>query len=123
LRGGVATNVGNDYEFFQANTLGGTTNLRGYRKDRFYGKTSIYDNTELRYKISNYSGYIFRGEYGVLTFFDNGRVWVPGENSNTWHCGYGGGFWALAYKRVPLTVTYGTSKESSLLNVKAGFLF
>jgi hypothetical protein len=123
LRGGVATNVGNDYEFFQANTLGGTTNLRGYRKDRFYGKTSVYDNTELRYKISNYNGYIFRGEFGVLTFFDNGRVWVPGENSNTWHYGYGGGFWALAYKRVPLTVTYGTSKESSLLNVKAGFLF
>jgi len=123
LRGGVATNVGNNYEFYQANTLGGTSNLRGYRRDRFSGKTSVYNNTEVRYKIGNYNGYIFRGQFGLLSFFDNGRVWVPGENSNTWHCGYGGGFWALAYKRLPLTVTYGTSKESGMLNVKAGFLF
>ena len=123
LRGGVATNIGNDYEFYQANTLGGASNLRGYRRDRFSGKTSVFDNTELRYKISNYHGYIFRGEYGLLSFFDVGRVWVPDEKSNTWHSGYGGGFWALFYNRLPLTVTYGTSKEGSLLNVKAGFLF
>jgi hypothetical protein len=123
LRGGVATNIGNDYAFFQANTLGGATNLRGYRRDRFSGKTSVYNNTEVRYKISNYNGYIFRGEFGLLGFFDNGRVWVPGEKSNTWHSGYGGGFWALVYDRLPLTVTYGMSKESNLLNVKAGFLF
>jgi len=123
LRGGVATNVGNNYEFYQANTLGGTSNLRGYRRDRFSGKTSVYNNTEVRYKIGNYNGYIFRGQFGLLSFFDNGRVWVPGENSNTWHCGYGGGIWALAYKRLPLTVTYGTSKESGVLSVKAGFLF
>jgi hypothetical protein len=123
LRSGVATNIGNDYAFFQANTLGGTSNLRGYKRDRFSGKTSVYNNTELRYKIGNYNGYIFRGEFGLLSFFDNGRVWVPGEKSNTWHYGYGGGFWANVYNRLPLTVTYGMSKESNLLNVKAGFLF
>ncbi|MBO9203807.1 MULTISPECIES: BamA/TamA family outer membrane protein [Niastella] len=123
LRGGVATNIGNNYAFYQANTVGGSSNLRGYRRDRFSGKTSVFNNTEVRYKIGNYNGYIFRGEFGLLTFFDNGRVWTPDEKSTTWHCGYGGGFWALVYNRLPMTVTYGTSKENNLLTVKAGFLF
>ena len=123
LRSGAATNIGDDYAFFQANTLGGATNLRGFKRDRFSGKSSAFANMELRYKLGDYNGYIFRGQFGLLSFLDNGRVWIPGEDSNTWHYGYGGGFWALAYNRIPMTVTYGMSKEGNLLNIKAGFLF
>ena len=97
--------------------------MRGYKRDRYSGKTSLYNNTEVRVKLSSYNGYIFRGEYGLLSFLDNGRVWIPGEKSNAWHYGYGIGFWALAYNRLPLTVTYGMSKENNLVSVKAGFLF
>lgn len=123
IRAGMATNLGNDYEFFQANTLSGTTNLRGFNKDRFAGKTSFYDNAELRFRLSRLKGYILRGEYGLLTFFDNGRVWVPNESSNTWHYGYGGGIWFLPYNRIAFTATYGVSTEGNRLNIKAGFLF
>src|SRR5207249_6773351 len=47
-RTGLSTNVGNNYEFFHANVLSGLDNLRGFRKDRFAGKTSFYNNTEIR---------------------------------------------------------------------------
>lgn len=123
LRSGVATNLNDQFEFYQANTLGGTENLRGFRRDRFAGKTSAYNNTEVRYKISRYNGYIFRGEYGLLSFVDHGRVWNPGEKSNSWHTGYGGGFWLFIYNKIPITATYGVSKEDKIVNIKAGFLF
>lgn len=123
LRSGMATNLDDEFEFFQANTLGGTENLRGFRRDRFSGKTSVFQNTELRYKINRYNGYIFRGEYGVLSFVDHGRVWSPGEQSDSWHTGYGAGFWIFIYNKIPITATYGISKEDKIVNIKAGFLF
>ena len=123
LRIGGATNAGDGYKFFQANTLGGDDNLRGYRKSRFAGKTSVYQNTELRLKIKTARGYYLRGNAGILAFVDNGRVWIPNEKSGTWHCGYGGGIWFLPYNMVALTATYAMSAESNLFSIKAGFLF
>jgi outer membrane translocation and assembly module TamA len=123
FRIGGATNIGNDYEFYQANTLGGTTNLRGFDRSRFAGKTSVYQNTELRYKFQSVNGYFLRGNWGLLAFFDNGRVWIPDESSNTWHYGYGGGIWFLPYNKIAFTASYGISKEQNSLLIKAGFLF
>ncbi len=123
FRIGGATNFGNDYEFYQANTLGGITNLRGFGRSRFAGKTSLYQNTELRYKFQKLNGYFLRGNWGLLAFFDNGRVWIPDESSNTWHYGYGGGIWFLPYNKIAFTASYGISKEDKLVNIKAGFFF
>jgi hypothetical protein len=123
FRIGGSTILGNDYEFYQANTLGGSTNLRGYRRSRFSGETSLYQNTELRLKFRTMSGYFLRGNWGLLGFFDNGRVWMPNESSDQWHIGYGGGLWFLPYNKMALTATYGVSKEDKFLTVKAGFLF
>jgi hypothetical protein len=123
FRNGINTNLGNEYEFFQANTIGGMETVRGYRRDRFSGKTRAFNNMEIRFRISQAKGYILRGDYGLFSFFDNGRVWVPGEDSKTWHHGYGGGFWFLAYNRLPFTVAYAASEEGGIVMVKAGFLF
>jgi len=122
-RSGAATIVGDDYEFFQAHTIGGLNYLRGYHKDRFSGKTSVYHNTELRFSISNMNMYITKGTWGLLAFADHGRVWVPGEESDTWHHGYGGGLWFLPFNKMALTATYGVSKEDKLISIKAGFQF
>lgn len=123
FRNGINTNIGDEYEFFQANTVGGMETVRGFRRDRYSGKTRVFSNTEVRLRLSQAKGYILRGDYGLFTFFDNGRVWVPGEESKTWHHGYGGGFWFLAYNRLPFTVSYAASKEEGIVTVKAGFLF
>jgi outer membrane protein assembly factor BamA len=50
-----------DFEFFQAQYLGGTDNLRGYRKFRFAGETMAYNNTELRIRLGNFKSYLFPG--------------------------------------------------------------
>jgi outer membrane protein assembly factor BamA len=120
-RSGASTNVGDDYEFFQAHTIGGLNYLRGYHKDRYSGKTSVYQNTELRFSISNVNMYITKGAWGLLAFADHGRVWIKGEESNTWHHGYGGGIWLLPFNKMALTATYGVSKEDKLISIKAGF--
>ena len=120
---GVNANLGDDYEFFQANTLGLSSNLRGYRKDRFAGKTSVYTNTELRYRLSLLNAYVVKGSWGLLAFMDNGRVWMPDETSTEWHRGFGGGVWFLPFNKMAFTATYGVSKEENLVSLSAGFSF
>jgi outer membrane protein assembly factor BamA len=124
----LATRVGGgvtwgDYEFFQARTLGGLTNLRGYRRTRFSGKSSLYNNTELRLRLFSFRTYLFPGYFGLLAFHDVGRVWLPGEDSQAWHRGYGGGIWVAPLKQIVLSVMYGVSDEDRLPVVKAGFFF
>ncbi|MEM1124009.1 MAG: metallophosphoesterase, partial [Bacteroidota bacterium] len=55
-RAGVTHNFTNDFEFYQAAVLGGNgpnPTLRGFRRDRFSGRTAFYHNTDLRLKLAN----------------------------------------------------------------------
>lgn len=123
FRSGLSTIFSNEYEFYQANTLGGTTNLRGYRRTRFSGRTSIYENAEVRWKFGSTNLYILKGQIGLIGFADGGRVWIPTEDSEKFHVGYGGGFFILPYNKLAFTFTYGVSEEDQIINVRAGFLF
>ncbi|HEX2684496.1 MAG TPA: ShlB/FhaC/HecB family hemolysin secretion/activation protein, partial [Ferruginibacter sp.] len=71
-------------EFYQYNFIGGGKTLRGYRRTRFFGKTTAYSQNELRW-IKNVRSYLYNGKIGLLALYDIGRVWIPGEKSNTWH--------------------------------------
>lgn len=112
-----------DYELYQANSLGGLTNLRGFRRTRFSGKSSFYNNTEVRIKVLNFKSYLFPAYAGVLAFNDVGRVWNPTENSEKWHQSYGGGIWIAPFNMVVITGMYGISEENHLFSVKAGLFF
>src|SRR5690606_16310395 len=50
LRLGAQTNIG-DYKFYQANTIGNNENLRGFRNERFSGKSAYYANSEMRFPV------------------------------------------------------------------------
>ena len=121
VRAGGAVNIG-DAEFYQLNILGSHENMRGYRKYRFYGKQSFYNNNELRFMF-NARTKVFNGKYGLVTFFDNGRVWYPGENSNTWHTGYGVGAFVSLFNKIVLSGAYGISKDDKVPSVYIGFFF
>ncbi|MGV3588705.1 MAG: BamA/TamA family outer membrane protein [Adhaeribacter sp.] len=121
-RTGAAKNYG-DYEFFQANRLDGLSNLRGYRQNRFAGRSSFYNNTEARLKLFNFQTYLFPGSLGILGFHDVGRVWEKNENSKKWHTGYGGGIWISPVNLLVLSAEYAVSKESRMPLLRAGFLF
>ncbi|MFC5408171.1 BamA/TamA family outer membrane protein [Larkinella bovis] len=112
-----------DFEFFQANTLGGLSNLRGYRRTRFAGRSMLYNNTELRLNVATIRTYLFPAYLGLLAFNDVGRVWLKGENARNWHHGYGGGVWFAPYKQAVISFLYAMSEEEKLPMVRVGFLF
>ncbi len=114
-----------DFEFFQANTLGGTgkiRNLRGYRRTRFYGEQAVYNNTELRFKLFGFRTYLFPSEFGLLGFYDIGRVWIDNEDSDVWHDGYGGGIWLAPFESFVVAFSIAVGEED-LRSLTIGFLF
>ena len=121
-RTGAAINS-NGYEFYQANTLGGHDNLRGYWRTRFNGRTSFYQNTDLRIELANLDGYVLRGKLGIYGFFDDGRVWVKNDQSNLLHTGYGGGVYFIPYSTLAINLSYAASNEVKVFTFRTGFLF
>ncbi|WP_341834567.1 BamA/TamA family outer membrane protein [Chitinophaga pollutisoli] len=110
-------------EFFQALSLGGTANLRGFRNNRFAGHGMFYNNMELRVKLFDFTSYILPGSVGLIGFNDVGRVWYRGEDSGKWHNGFGGGVYFSPVNLVVLTAVLGHSSEGTLPYVTFGFKF
>ena len=133
----LATRIGGvltfgDYQFYQGARLGGTSNLRGYRKARFVGDESIYQNTELRIKLFKFKNKLFPGDFGLVGFHDIGRVWTSSTDTGLtdnslkkWHRGYGGGFWLSPLGRVVITVELTRSVDTGgiLYYTRLGFMF
>ncbi len=124
--------ISGDFEFYQANTLGGLSNLRGYRIYRFTGDQMFFQNTELRIKLADFRTKVLPGQLGINLFYDIGRVWsdapnlqVVDETLDNWHNGYGAGFWIAPFGRTVLAAEYATSKDEglNLFFFRFGFLF
>lgn len=96
----------NNYEFYQAATIGGDNDLRGYRRERFTGKQSFYQSSDLRFTIGHRKTNIVPVTYGILGGYDYGRVWLDGENSEKWHQSVGGGIWFNSIKVITGKVSY-----------------
>ncbi|MFT5144980.1 MAG: hypothetical protein ACI80V_000019 [Rhodothermales bacterium] len=122
VRAGVRHLVG-DFPFWDAATLGGRKNLRGWRSTRFSGRTSFFQNLEARIRLSRFAGYLAQGQLGVLGFFDNGRVWTDGESSDAWHRGVGFGLWTSVFGAAVLSATVGFSGEQRQFQLSTWFLF
>ncbi|MEM7101641.1 MAG: BamA/TamA family outer membrane protein [Bacteroidota bacterium] len=121
-RVGAAHNFG-DFQFFQANTIGGNSNVRGLRAFRYSGRTSFYQNTELRIKLTKISNYVFSSSIGILGHADIGRVWLTNDTSDLWHYGYGGGVWFSIFDLGVLSATYTFSDTDDLFILGVGFFF
>lgn len=123
IRAGGGTLAGTA-DYYNLNSIGGggSGEMRGYDRERFYGKHSFYLNNDLRW-VFDTKNFLYNGKAGLLGFYDMGRVWQPGEVSNSLHGSYGFGVIFIPYNRYSLTVTYGVSSEASHLNFKTGFYF
>jgi len=106
-------------EIYQLNSIGGFYTLRGFWRYRFYGQTTAYNQNELRW-LPSVKGRLFSGRLGLVGFYDQGRVWQPGEKSNKWHYGYGGGVIMVPFNKMAMVVTYGISKEGRRINIRLG---
>ncbi|WP_379969858.1 metallophosphoesterase [Epilithonimonas sp. UC225_85] len=115
--------LGDGYEFYQMATLGGNADLRGFRFNRFYGKNSFYQSSDLRYEIGKFRNSVVPLTYGVFGGLDVGRVWIPNEYSKKWHNSYGGGFWLNAVDAISVNVSYFNSSDGGRLVVGIGGTF
>lgn len=97
--------------------IGGQRNLRGYRRERFWGKTAFYNSNELRF-ITPFRSYLMTGKIGVFAFFDQGRVWMPGEKSDKMHVSWGPGIMIAPFNRYNVAVTYGITEEIRLVQIR-----
>jgi hypothetical protein len=121
-RVGAGTSVGNP-GYYQQLQLGGYNNLRGFYVNRFTGKSMFYHNIELRAKLFDFTSYLFPGSVGVMAFNDEGRVWVPGENSKQWHHGFGGGIFIIPADLVLIQAAIARSKEGTQPYISFGLSF
>lgn len=132
LRAGGGLNTG-DYELYQAQILDGKTELRGYRKTRFYGDKRFYTNSEVRIRIASFRSYLFPAHFGINAFYDAGRVWYQDEfgndpsaengKSSTWHNGVGGGLWFTPFNLTVLSTEFAHGEEGNMFYIRLGFLF
>ncbi|WP_116127434.1 metallophosphoesterase [Lewinella sp. IMCC34183] len=119
---GVEFNDG-DPLFYQLASMGGRSNYRAARVDRYLGNNMVYQNIDLRFMGFGFG----KGEVptigGFILGLDHGRVWLEGDNSSTWHVGYGGGVWIAPLGATILSLTYFLDGDQERLNFAAGFPF
>ncbi len=116
IRAAGGTVTGNPM-FYHLPHIGGADDLRGYRRERFWGKTAFSNSNELRF-ITNFRSYAMNGKIGLSVFYDQGRVWQTGETSDTWHTDYGAGLLLAPFNALLANVAYGISKEKKMIQVR-----
>lgn len=109
----------NDYEFYQS----ATTELRGFRDNRFIGKQSFYQYSDLRLDMGSLKNPFTPVKYGVFAGIDYGRVWYPGENSKHWHTSYGGGLWLTIINKITTKYSMFGSSDSFRFMFELGMGF
>jgi hypothetical protein len=78
------------YPYHEAAFIGGPDTVRGLRRQRYAGDASVFGNAELRQRLFDFK-LLVPIDVGVFGLADGGRVFVDGEESDTWHHGVGGG--------------------------------
>ncbi|WP_394750369.1 metallophosphoesterase [Spongiimicrobium salis] len=116
-------NVGDGFEFYQGASIGGVNGLRGFRNERFTGKKSYYQNTDLRYSLQKIRTGIVPVALGIYGGFDYGRVWLPEEDSGVWHTSYGGGFFVNGTDLVSISAALFSSDDGLRFTFGLGFGF
>ncbi|MBT8298310.1 MAG: hypothetical protein KJO52_08240, partial [Maribacter sp.] len=76
-----------------------------------------------RFRIKRFKTGLLPLTMGVYTGFDYGRVWLPNEDSDTWHTSYGGGFFLNATDIVSMTLAYFESIDGPRFTFGIGFGF
>ncbi len=116
-------NIGNGFEFYQGASIGGFDGLRGFRNQRFTGKQSYYQNTDLRYSLRKIKTGLLPLAMGLYGGFDYGRVWIEDQDSGLWHTSYGGGFFLNAADIMSLTLAAFNSDDGLRFTFGLGFGF
>jgi hypothetical protein len=112
-----------DYPWFESAFVGGSPNLRGYRRDRFAGDGSLYGSLEARLWLFR-GKLIAPGRWGLFGLTDTGRVFLEGDTSDAWHATYGGGvFFQMLTLHAVFHAAVAHGDEGTRFYVDYGFNF
>lgn len=111
------------FPYQEAAYIGGGTDLRGFRNERFAGRGAAFANVELRLFLGEFFFQV-PSDFGVFGLWDTGRVFDDADTDSSLHNAFGGGVWFAFLDRAnTLSVGFASSDEDQGLYVKAGFLF
>ncbi|MEM9361425.1 MAG: phosphoesterase [Bacteroidota bacterium] len=113
---GGRINFGNDFQFFQGATLGAENGLRGYRFQRFTGKRSYYQSSDLKIIMGRVRTGVVPLYLGTYGGFDYGRVWVANDDSNVWNTSFGGGIFVNGAGVITLNAGLFNSDDGNRFN-------
>lgn len=123
-------NLGDNFEFYQAATLGANTGLRGYRNERFTGKSAFVQSTDLRLNFLSLKTNLLPISLGVYGGADYGRIWVDNDlvanssyNSDSWNTSFGGGVFVTMVEMFTANVSAFNSDDGMRFAFKLGFGF
>nr|WP_308990965.1 metallophosphoesterase [Mariniflexile sp. KMM 9835] len=116
-------NLGDGFEFYQAANLGANNGLRGYRNERFTGKSAFVQSTDLRLNLRKLKTGLLPLNIGLYGGADYGKVWMEDEDSNKWNTSLGGGFFVNAANMITGNVSAFHSHDGLLIAFKLGFGF
>lgn len=123
-------NLGDGFEFYQGATIGANTGLRGYRKERFTGKNSFAQTTDIRWDFLSLKTRLVPISLGVFGGVDYGRVWVsdslaldPAFNQNKMNTSFGGGFFVNMVDMMAAYISVFQSDDGMRFAFKLGFGF
>ena len=119
---GEYSNTEGEIPFYKLSTLGRTSGLRGFSRDRFAGKTAASFNSQLAIEFGTLKTVIAPLTLGTYGFYDLGRVWSPGETSNKIHMGYGAGiYFTPLFEILTTRISMSFSEESPRGIFEVGF--
>ena len=123
-------NLGDDFEFYQAATLGASNGLRGYRNERFTGKSSFVQSTDLRWNFSDLKTGLLPIHVGIYGGIDYGKVWIEDQlqsnsdyNLNDWNTSIGGGIFVNMANMMTANISAFNSDDGMRIAFKMGFGF
>ncbi|MBT8272343.1 MAG: phosphoesterase, partial [Bacteroidia bacterium] len=116
-------NFSEEFEFYQAASLGANTGLRGYRNERFTGNNAFVHSTDLRINLRKVKTGLLPMNIGIYGGLDYGRVWQDDEDSDRWHNSVGGGIFANIVEMFNLNLSAFNSDDGLRLAFGMGFAF
>ena len=121
--------VGDDFEFYQGASIGGDDGLRGYRNQRFIGKSSIYHSSDIRFNLRRIKTELLPLSIGLYVGFDYGKVYYdnfiiqPTFITKSINTSYGGGAFFNAADMITGNVSAFNSDDGIRIAFTLGFGF
>lgn len=107
----------NEVPFYLQPRLGGNSGLRGFTSNRFFGRSMVYFNSELRWRIFKDDEASIPYEFGITAFYDIGKTSdqdVDNDLPSKYYSGYGGGIFFVPFdERFTLSVYLSFSEENT----------